>query len=242
MGTNRQGAITRRDSIRTLAVTQPSQNELTRAFLILKHTHESASALLRALELVRSQRQASRGALTDEEQDLLRAMLVMSTSGLDAMVKQLIKDLLPIFCRSDQTVLTGFQEFAKRELRGDAEGHLTADVAKLLATWLTGESVQAALVQHYVGKLTGDSMQSAQQLQKAVAALGLSGSLIDRDSVGPIFDDRNRVIHELDIDFEAPNRNRRNRRKNEMVAAANCILELAQNIYSACESKLGTTG
>jgi hypothetical protein len=36
-----------------------------------------------------------RGMSTDEEQDLLRAMLVTAAPGLDAMTKQLIRDALP---------------------------------------------------------------------------------------------------------------------------------------------------
>ena len=62
------------------------------AALILKHTHDSASALLKAFNLAREGRGRPRGMTTDEEQDLLRAMVVMAAAGLDAMAKQLIRD------------------------------------------------------------------------------------------------------------------------------------------------------
>jgi len=69
-----------------------------KACLILKHTHESSQALYAAYEIaraVRSMKKQSekkgegkkeilmlRGMSTDEEQDLLRAMVVTAASGL----------------------------------------------------------------------------------------------------------------------------------------------------------------
>src|SRR5712691_1458226 len=54
---------------------------------ILETAHDSAGALLKAFDLARTQRGRSAGMSTDQEQDLLRAMLVMAAAGLDGMVK-----------------------------------------------------------------------------------------------------------------------------------------------------------
>jgi hypothetical protein len=79
------------DRIRRISLDDQGRvKEISKAYLILKYAHDSASALLQALRTVRERRNAARGALTDEEQDLLRAMLVMSASGLDSMTKQLL--------------------------------------------------------------------------------------------------------------------------------------------------------
>ncbi len=54
--------------------------------LILEHTHDSSQAILKAFDTVRKIRPGwVSGGTTDEEQDLLRAMLVMATSGLDSL-------------------------------------------------------------------------------------------------------------------------------------------------------------
>lgn len=242
MGTSSRAEAVSDKKVRSLDLTDDDgREELSRAFLILKHTHESADALLDALRVVRERRGAASGALTDEEQDLLRAMLIMATSGLDAMVKQLLRDLLPILCKTDERVRNGLREFVRRQLRGDVDGHPSTQAAALLAAWLTGESVQEAVIEDYVGELTGDSLQSTQQLLRATEALGLDGSLVDRNVLDPIFADRNRIIHELDIDFEAPRRNRRSRRIGEMIRATNHVLALAEALYKAGEAKLGPT-
>ncbi|MFC1895153.1 hypothetical protein ACFL0Q_00610 [Thermodesulfobacteriota bacterium] len=206
--------------------------------MILQYAHDSARALLQALRTVRSQRQARRGVLTDEEQDLLRAMLVMAASGLDSVVKQLIRDALPILCRGDSRVLSRFQTYVARQVRGDAEGHVTNDVSKLLARVLTADSPQAALIESYVYALTGSSLQSVDELFKVASALDVPQNVIAKDTLVSIFEARNDIIHELDIDFDAPRRNRRNRRIPWMIQSANELLLLAERFYAECERKM----
>lgn len=227
------------DRIRSVVLGEGGRRqELSKAFLILKYTYDSAHALLEALRVMRSQRPATRGSLTDEEQDLLRAMLVMAASGLDSMTKQVIRDVLPTFCKEDPDVLDKFRDFVSRQLRGVAESQVAGDVPKLMAKWLTSESIHDALTEDYVGKLTGGSLQSVDQLFTVTNALGLPESLVGKTTLQPIFKDRNRIVHELDIDFNAPRRNRRNRKKGYMIQATNRLLLLAERLYIACESKL----
>ena len=227
------------DRIRTVALADVDRRvELSKPFLILKYGHDSARTLLDALRVVRRERNAQRGALTDEEQDLLRAMLVMAASGLDSMTKQLIRDALPVFCRKDPTVLTQFQTFVSRRLKGDADGHLSGEASGLLARLLTAESVQSVSIDEYVESLTGGSLQSTDALFRVVDALGIPHTMIYKDTLKPIFDDRNEIIHDLDIDFEAPRRNRHSRRMGDMIKATNWLLLLAEQIYTDSENKL----
>jgi hypothetical protein len=214
------------------------REEISKAQLILQYAHDSASSLLSALRTVRGQRKATRGALTDEEQDLLRAMLVMAASGLDSVAKQLIRDAIPILCRGDAEVLSKFQTFVARQVRGDGEGHVTNDVAKLLARILTADSAQAALIESYVYSLTGSSLQSADELFKVASALDLPQTLVNKPTLKPIFEARNDIIHELDIDFDAPRRNRNSRRMGLMITYTNELLELTEKVYVECEKKM----
>lgn len=226
------------DRIRSLEIGDNHPPQIWNAYLILGYTHESATALLDALRLVRKQRPAKRGALTDEEQDLLRAMLVMAASGLDAMTKQIIRDILPTLCLRDEAVAMKFVEFAARQIRGDAEGIITGETSKLLAKVLTGDSPKQALIEEYIGHLTGGSLQSVEELYKVTAALTISPGVIDRGTLQPIFKTRNAIVHELDIDFSAPRRNRNSRPMGESIAATNRLLQLAEGVFIECEKKL----
>ena len=71
---------------------EPKCDAAEKAHLILVHACEAAAALLKAFDTSRNERRATGGNTTNEEQDLLRAMLVFAGAGLDAAVKRLIQD------------------------------------------------------------------------------------------------------------------------------------------------------
>ena len=89
----------------------PSCSQCERSHLILSHAHETAAALLAAFRKVKSPRA---GATTDEEQDLLRAMLVFACAGLDSMLKQLIRDTLPDISAWDEIARGELLKFVER--------------------------------------------------------------------------------------------------------------------------------
>lgn len=221
-----------------LSKAQSSAENLDKAALILKHTHESARALLTAFDMVRKQ---TPGGTTDEEQDLLRAMLVFAAAGLDSMVKQLMRDVLPLLVKWDPKAKEGLEKFVVRQLRGDvANETLTGTSRNFLARILTAESQQGQAVEEYIYSLTGTSLQSAMQLMHAANALGITPASagIDEKSLRHIFDIRNKIIHELDINFEPLRRNRETRRRAQMLTSTNSLLDVAERIFRAVYSKV----
>ena len=100
-------AEARRHQLRSPGLTEPKAAPCGKAAIILKVSHESADALLKAFELAQTGRGAPRGMTTDEEQDLLRAMLVMAAAGLDSMLKRLIRDCMPSLVKANPQVREG---------------------------------------------------------------------------------------------------------------------------------------
>lgn len=215
-------------------------DETRKSYLILKYSHESADSFLEALEIVREERGAQRGALTDEEQDLLRMMVVIGAAGLDSLLKQIIRDCLPRLVELDENVQQGLEIFVTRQLRGEVEDLNTSVSNKFLAKVLLADSHQTQVIEEYVQHLTGNSLQSASEVMKAVNALGIDPKQIsiDPNKLKPIFDIRNRIIHELDINFEAARRNRSSRRLSDMVDRTNLLLQLSEKILEAVYNKL----
>lgn len=211
-----------------------------KSYLILKYSHESADSFLEAFEVVRNERGAQRGATTDEEQDLLRMMVVIAAAGLDSLLKQTIRDCLPKLVELDENVQQGLETFVVRQLRGEVEDLNTSAANKFLAKVLLADSHQAQVIEEYVQHLTGSSLQSASEVMKAVSALGINPKQINiqPDKLKPIFDIRNRIIHELDIDFEAARRNRSSRRLQDMVDRTNLLLQLSEKVLEAVYAKL----
>lgn len=182
-----------------------------------------------------------RGMSTDEEQDLFRAMLVTAASGLDAVTKQLIFDALPVLLEKDEKAQEGLATFVERRLKGELESPEEPGRGTFLARVLTAPSIQRRLIDDYVKSLTGGSLQSAEELARAAVALGIEkprDAHIDPKALKPIFNCRNKIIHELDINLEAPRRNRNIRTEGEMLSYTNLLLEVAQGLVSVVNEKV----
>jgi hypothetical protein len=212
----------------------------SKARLILTYAHDSAEALATAFAGVRKLRGAKAGTTTDEEQDLLRAMLVLAAAGLDSMAKQLIRDTLPKLIECDSAVRDGFETFVARQIRGDADVSPVGTGFKFLARVMVAESYRDQLIEEYVLYLTGTSLQSSDELYRTASALGIDPQAagIERNALKPIFDVRNKIVHELDINFDHPTRNRQSRSRATMTKQTNTLLEVGENILDAVDATL----
>lgn len=213
------------------------------ASVILVTAHESAVALLKAFNLARDERGRPRGMTTDEEQDLLRAMLVYAAAGLDGMVKQLIRDALPLVLGRDERAQEALEKFIVRQIRpetGDADRTVGA---KFLARVLSRPSPQRSAIDEYIRHLTGGSLQSSASLYEVVGALGLwpDDVGVDRRLLDPIFEARNKIIHELDINLTVERRTRNLRSRGTMIAHTDHLLVVGERILKGVDGKLGAT-
>jgi len=214
------------------APTKPQDADCEKSYLILRYAHDSARSMLESFDEVRRARRR-RGATTDEEQDLLRAMIVFAGAGLDSMLKNLIQDTLPaILYRSKQ---------ARDELKKFVERSITRKDpvdATFLANALVSSTPFRAIVNQLTVYLTDHSLQSVEKLIESVKHLGLPETLITakKTEIKRIFDARNKMIHEMDINFNHPSRNRTPHKRDNIIADANQLLDLAGEILQAVDN------
>jgi hypothetical protein len=212
-----------------------------KARLIREHAGYSQVAFEVAFDILRKDRGGKRGMTTDAEQDTLRAAVVFAAAGLDAVVKQLIRDALPPLLEKDSKVLEGLQEFVASQLQGKIADSGTTFPTRFLSRLLTAKSQRSELIEQYIQERTGSSLQSTDELYRAAAALGVDPRLvgIDKGVLKPIFTVRNKIIHELDIDLEGKRRKRNIRGRDEMFGFAEKLLAVADGLIKQVESKLG---
>jgi hypothetical protein len=215
--------------------------ETVRATKVLTQARDSVAGFLSAFETVRQARGA-RGNPTDEEQDLLRAALVFSAAGLDSVLKELIKGAIRALAASEPDVQQELETFVQRQLRGESDEPDAIGGRKFLARILVSAEPQDRLITEYVLELTGSSLQSPDQLMRAARALGVvpENAGIDVRLLREIFDVRNKIIHELDVNLErtAARRNQNSRRKPDMETWSEQLLEIAGNLVGAVNAKL----
>ena len=213
-----------------------AHDRVGRAFQIVKYAHESAHALFHAFYVVKDQRDATRGAATDEEQDLLRSAVVTSGGGLDSSLKQLFRDCLPTLLASDKKVHAALEKFAVHLMKN------IGDSPRELVTAMLSENPRGHIIERYVRRLTGSSLQSTDELFKACAALNVQPNQVGvtTDILKPIFHCRNQIVHEMDINFDEARRNRRPRSVDTMSRYTNSLPEVADKIVRAVHAKVAT--
>lgn len=166
----------------------------------LAGAYDSVNGLLDTLDTLRSIRKQAqgdiRGRMPANEEDLLRAAVVFTGAGLDATLKQLIRDTLPRLLASSVQAHDKFESFAADRL-GTGE---IAD-AKVIARYLTSSDPRSRLIEDYIYELTGSSLQSAEEVQLAAGALGISDAALRKrvEGLRPLFIMRNEISHELDL-------------------------------------------
>lgn len=224
-------------SPQTLAIISPL---LSKAASIYEYTHISVSSLIVAFDDAKAKRGNPRGVLTDQEQDILRAALVMSCAGVDAVLKQAIRDSLEALLERDKAVRDGFEKFIHKRISGDSDVLELAAGAKFLASILAEREPRKRLIEDYIKALTGDSLQSADEVFRTVSALGLDPKVIKIDipKLKEIFGIRNKIIHELDIDLSAKTRKRRVRSQSDLLENADFILSTTRLIVDAVGARL----
>lgn len=228
-----------------MAKKQPKIEEIGRAHIVNEHAKLSVKNFFKAFDTVKETRK-SKGPPTDEEQDLLRAALVFAGAGLDSSVKELIRGSLRTLAKQDTNVQKEFETFVQRQLRGDSsEDGNGSSHHKFLASVLLSPSPQERLLNDYIRYLTGSSLQSVDQLFKAVKALGIDLPILqeNKPKLAEIFDVRNKIIHELDVRFSGMQgkRHRNSRKRPELQDFSDLLLKVAEALVTAVESKLKET-
>ena len=213
---------------------KPIEDAAQSAFVILCNAHDAASSFLDIFENTRKARKA-KGTPTDEEQDLLRAMLIFASAGLDSMVKQLAADALAMVIGADAGAGEIFKRFIERRLQRGEELD-----RRLLADVLGDTDPRSRLISELVGELRSESMQAREQLFRAAAFFNIPSERISTDpkDLDAAFRARNEVIHEMDVDFGQPNRNRRPRSRAAMMRLTNTVFQVASTFLAEVDQKL----
>jgi len=213
-------------------------DELKNAKIVFEHATNSVNQFYK---LFQKNRKGVKGSTTHVEQDLLRAMLVFSCSGLDAVVKQLIKDSLAAVINKEIGAQQEFQKFIERKMKkGNIEDKEkfaidTNWIAAILASSIPRDYLTNALQKN----LTDDSLQSRDQLLKIAAHFAITQAdvLGDPDTTKKAFDVRNEIIHEMDTNLSGQKK-RRQRAEKEMVKYSENILSVGTKFINIVHKKL----
>jgi len=215
-----------------------TQTETAQRFLA--SAYDSVSGMFDDLETLRSVRKAEgrkiQGRLPGNEEDLLRAAILFSGAGMDAALKRLIEDALPALLFASVDVHAKLEAFVAARLDSDS-------APSSLARYLVDPNPRAAVIRDYIASLTGDSLQSVEQVDRVAGALGLNDGALRKEikALRALFVARNEISHELDLlrTQKQGDRSRRTRPLGATKTLAHSGLNVAQKMINAVAATLG---
>lgn len=193
------------------------------------------SARTTAASLMTLHDETAGDAQSEIHQDLLRATLLLATAGIDSMVKQLIQDALPLVIATNDGARAKLEDFVDRRLRKEDQSGM-----KLVAAALASHDARQAVVGALIRELRSSSLQSVEELSKAVAFFDIPTAdvIADVPGLGRVFEARNRIAHEMDVDFTQQIGHRVPRDRDVIVGYVNLIFGTASAILAAVDERL----
>ena len=209
------------------------------AVSILKSAHDTASYLAGVHGYLDMQAESAptgeQAEFTARNEELLRAMLTFASSGVDAMIKQLVRDALPDVINLRDGAQERFRQFVEKRLQR-GEGPDYSFVAGVIAD----SNPRGRLVGDLVDDLSSRSLQSVDAILRVGSFFDIpSRDLIPEPLVTKaIFSARNQIVHEMDIDFARSDRNRRAREYSDMEAHTQALFEVAHRFLTEVNARL----
>jgi hypothetical protein len=155
------------------------------------------------------------GTSSDEEQDLLRARLLLTSSGLDAVMKYLCYRAIPYMAsQGDSKVISAMENHLVSILDGILKSPSKMDKKTAFVKIVLSDYPLEETVKDYVKLQFDGSMQSFDALTNAAKLLTIQQQfLISRKALlTEAFKARNNITHELDMDPFGTRRKRRQRK------------------------------
>lgn len=210
---------------------KPTAPELEKCYLIIQECKKTLQSLLSIHNEI---------ADPTEREDLLRAMFVFATAGLDSLIKQGIKDALSNLIEVSEGANLSFKSFVETEIKDNKQREPKID-SKLLAELLTSRNPRENLKARLVYYLTSNSLQSKDQILQVSSFFDIASDELVKDKdykgLSEIFIERNKIIHEMDIKFEG-DRSRNEREIEATINNINVLLELGEQFIKEVDAKL----
>lgn len=220
---------------------------LSKTCKVFDRTEESVNHFF---EIYNESGKGKTGAPPHSRQDLLRAMLVFSSAGIDVFLKQIIKDTLSAVIKSDADAQKMFIQFIERRLKKSSEDDkvivsqvdIQIDI-KLIAGAFGSNNTKEYLLKEYEKELVNNSLQSRDEIFRIAAAFAITSEKvlgkINAGNLKEVFSARNDVIHEMDIDFNNTTASDTKKRKQEeTIKQCKVILEIMHNFLKEVNLKL----
>jgi RiboL-PSP-HEPN len=201
----------------------------------------AARSFINFYDLFQKCRTGSKGTTTHVEQDLLRAMLIFSCAGLDAVLKQLINDNLEDIINLDEGAEKQLQKFIEKKIYKPNSGEDNKNIlnANWVSTLFSNKNPRLKIIKDLQYSLTSDSLQSIDQVIKIASYFAIEkNNIVSNDNeVKKVFKVRNEIVHEMDS-IVGGKKKRNQRNQSEMIKHTEVIFSVSLKFIEYINLKL----
>ncbi len=222
--------------------------ELRKACIILSANYDSIKSFYQIYRKLRDDKTKG-GSPTDQEQDLLRAMLLFAGAGVDSVIKRLIEDGLEKIVLNNEDAKSQLIKFVDRKIKKNISGEDEKRIINpktdldinLIASLIVSDDPKRLMIESLKVELTENSLQSKQQLLEVSSKLAITPYQImdDQSCTQDAFVARNEIMHEMDAFFEQRNkRSIRLRKRDLMLKYTNNLIKISESFIKVINERI----
>ena len=163
------------------------------------------------------------------KQNILRAIILFSCSGIDAIVKQLVLETLEPIIERDEGAQEQLKKFTERELKNNTNYSLLADL-------FTARNSRKALIELLKQDLTFNSLQSSEQLFRVASYFNINTDKLlygtSKSILNEVFSTRNIIVHQMDLALDKSDVEYYQHEIEEVNKYYNAIITVSQNFIN----------
>ena len=214
---------------------KPKSLALNKAYKLLEYGIDSVNNLY---ELYHKRGERVRtGAPYQQDQDILRSMLVMAGATLDSSIKRVIESSYQTLMRTGDKS----KEYARKYVIRKIVKNLDKEGADHLAEVLLSDRPADIITKHIIDDSTGESLQSMSKIYEVSDMLGVAlkgHEKFTEDDLRDAFDARNEIVHEMDAQLKKKGWHRRRRKKDDIFRYSRLLLDVTEMFLHSVDSRL----
>lgn len=188
----------------------------------INRSKEILNSLQGSIDNLKSLISDSKNSLKD--QDIYRSIILFSCSGIDALLKQLIEDMLEQVIQKNEGALVAFKDYTSKLMKSNDMN----SNAKVLSMIFTSDNPpKKVMIEILKNDLVSHSLQSFEEISKVAKYFGISSNQLEIDKLKEVFEVRNQIVHEMDLDFKTRSLVKKERTYNKTMEYYANIIEVS---------------
>ena len=171
---------------------------------------------------------------SNSEQNILRSTLVLTCSGIDALIKCLVNDSLNVVVEHDEGAQEQLKNYIREKIKKDY------DDAKFLSELFISKDPRKKSLQILKAELTHNSLQSAEEIFRIASYFNIETKELGLpiNTLKEIFNTRNVITHQFDFDLNSSELIRRSHKVELIDDYCTKVIELAKTFVKCVEQKI----